>query len=116
MLCGNKQLINTVTKKKTVSRRLLTAQARVRSDVAPCEISSGQSDTGTGGFLRTWVGNIPESHALPKIGKRWIQQYGHFLQCGRSARLGSARLGQYISQRAIFMKLLVVCHICVWYH
>lgn len=43
MLCRNKQLINTVTK-KTVSCRLLTPQAPVRSHVAPCEISGGQSD------------------------------------------------------------------------
>jgi hypothetical protein len=33
---------------QAVSRRPLTAEARVRSRVSPCEICGGQSGTGTG--------------------------------------------------------------------
>jgi hypothetical protein len=33
---------------QAISRRPLTAEARVRSRVSPCEISGGQSGTGTG--------------------------------------------------------------------
>jgi hypothetical protein len=33
---------------QAVSRRLLTAEARVRSRVSPCGICGGQSGTGTG--------------------------------------------------------------------
>jgi hypothetical protein len=35
---------------QAVSRRPLTAEARVRSPVSPCEICGGQSGTGTGFF------------------------------------------------------------------
>jgi hypothetical protein len=35
---------------QAVSRRSLTAEARVRSRVSPCGVCGGQSDTGTGFF------------------------------------------------------------------
>jgi hypothetical protein len=37
---------------QAVSRRSVTAEARVRSRVSPCEICGGQSGTGTGFFPR----------------------------------------------------------------
>jgi hypothetical protein len=40
---------------QVVSRRPLTAEARVRSLVNPCEICGGQSGTGTGFFWSTSV-------------------------------------------------------------
>jgi hypothetical protein len=86
-------------------RRLLpvTAGARVRSQVNPCEICGGESDTGTGLYTNTSVfpcqynstnvalllfstccsyqkdkraktGNVPQKNALSEIGKRWIEE------------------------------------------
>jgi hypothetical protein len=40
---------------QAVSRRLLTAEARVLPRVSPCGICSGQSGTGTGFFPSTSV-------------------------------------------------------------
>jgi hypothetical protein len=40
---------------QAVSRRPLTAKARVRSRVSPCRMCGGQSDTGTGFSLSTSV-------------------------------------------------------------
>ena len=40
---------------RAVSRRPLTAEARVRSRVSPCAICGGQSGTGTGFSLSTSV-------------------------------------------------------------
>jgi hypothetical protein len=39
---------------QAVSRRPLTAEARVRSRVSPCEICGGQSGTGTGFSPSCW--------------------------------------------------------------
>jgi hypothetical protein len=46
--CGTKSYKTCRAMVQAVSRRPLTAEARVRSRVSPCEICGGQSGTGTG--------------------------------------------------------------------
>jgi hypothetical protein len=70
---------------QAVSRRPLTAEARVRSRVSPCGICGGQSGTGTGIFppqvLRfSPVNFIPSVlHYLEKWGKKKIDHLSLYL-------------------------------------
>jgi hypothetical protein len=50
---------------QVVSRRPLTAEARVRSRVNPCGICGGQSGTGTGFSLSSLV--IPGQYIIPPL-------------------------------------------------
>jgi hypothetical protein len=48
---------------QVVSRRSLTAEARIRARVNPCGICGGQSGTGTGFFLRVIRFPLSLSHS-----------------------------------------------------
>jgi hypothetical protein len=96
---------------QAVSRRLLTAEARVRSQVIPCEICRGRSVTGTGFSPSTSVfpckyhstnapyssssthcscqkdkrakpGNLTKNNAVSEIGEHWIEKYFHLVYKG----------------------------------
>jgi len=91
---------------QAASRRPVTEEAKVRSQVSPCEIYSGQCSKGKGFSLSTPVfpcqdyststphflclhvaltrtkqakpGSLPKSRALPELWDQWVDTYLHF--------------------------------------
>jgi len=91
---------------QAASRRPVTEEAKVHSQVSPCEIYSGKCNKETGFSLSTPVfpcrnyststphflclhvaltrtkeakpGNLPKSRALPELGDQWVENYFHF--------------------------------------
>jgi hypothetical protein len=61
------------------------------------------------GFWGFGLRNPSKSNALPEIGKRWIRQCGHFLQCGRSATAS-------INETTLCSCWWCVASNCVWFH